>query len=398
MEVECDQIDANVERLVRPMLTDPSDFDLEGKAPGSVDCWAQKAIRNSTVLFLGDSGSLFYNPNGKTKYTVDEYLNGFVDGKWTAVKSRWDNLNAVSTCGADWTSWIKGLRSVLDRVTSEQSLEKDPDGVERVPSWFHVVCFDNPNSLEADSVEGEDKRLFNNKPKARTTYEGFFANAWLQQEINDLMELLGRFKSCVYVRTAPASRWNMPEEVDLITNDSWQRATRNKVTCIRAEWLWNSINKFSTPRSNQWHHAHEEPYHRFLHYHWDRKVFRVISFSKACTIHPGTLESICDIKAYDQLYEEIKREEILRNPPQQGGSSSSGINRDGNAPADAKVEAVVPDILPTSPTYSGSLKASPGAEGTQKKRWVDIASEQRRIATMMNFLNLKVLPTPGMRL
>ena len=116
------------------------------------------------------------------------------------------------------------------------------------------------------------------------------------------------------------------------------------------------------------------PEHRFLHYHWGRLVFRVISFSKACTIHPGTLESICDFKAYDQLYKEIKREEIQDNPPQQGGSSASGINRDGNAPIDAKVEDVVSDIIPTSPTYSESLGASHDAEGTQKKRWVGIAS------------------------
>ena len=59
----------------------------------------------------------------------------------------------------------------------------------------------------------------------------------------------------------------------------------------------------------------------------------------------------------------------------EGGSPASGLNRDGNAPIDAKVEEVVPDILPTSPTYSGSLGASHGAEGTQKPRWVDIASQ-----------------------
>ena len=199
------------------------------------------------------------------------------------------------------------------------------------------------------------------------------------------MELLGRFKSCVYVRTAPASRWNMPQEVDLITDDIWQRTTRNKVTCIRGEWLWNSIVKFATPKSNQWHHAHERPEHRFVHCHWDRMVFRVISFSKACTIHPGTLESICDIKAYDQLYKEIKQEEILDNPPQQGGSSSSGINRDGNDPIDAKDEDVVSDIIPTSPTYSESLGASHGAEGTQKKRWVDIASEKEEAEEDHNY-------------
>ena len=184
MEVECDQIDANVERFaLRPMLTDPSDFDKEDRAPGSADCWAQKAIRNSTILFLGDSGSLIYNPNGKTKYTVDQFLNGSVDGKATAVRSRWSHLTGVSTCGADWKNWIQGLRAVLAGI-SKHAFETDPDNVERVPSWFHVFCFDNLNSLGADSVAGEDKRLTNNKPKDRTTYEGFLFldNAWLQQD------------------------------------------------------------------------------------------------------------------------------------------------------------------------------------------------------------------------
>ena len=148
------------------------------------------------------------------------------------------------------------------------------------------------------------------------------------------MELLGRFKSCVYVRTAPASRWNMPEEVDLITQDIWQRAKRNKVTCIRGEWFWNSIVQSATEKSNQWHHAHKDSGDRYLHYHWDRMMFRVISFSKACIIHPGILGSICDIKAYDRLYEEIKRDEILDNPPQESSSSSSGLIRGGNAPID----------------------------------------------------------------
>ena len=67
-------------------------------------------------------------------------------------------------------------------------------------------------------------------------------------------------------------------------------------------------------------------------------LFRVISFSKACTIHPGTLGSICDHKAYEKLYEEIKREEVLDNPPQHGGSSSSRIH------IDTEVEDVAPDI------------------------------------------------------
>ena len=174
----------------------------------------------------------------------------------------------------------------------------------------------------------------------------------------------------MYVRTAPASRWNMPQEVDLITNEIWRRATKHKVTCIRGEWFWNSIVKFATPKSNQWHHAHARGEDRFLHYNWDRMLFRVISFSKACTIHPGTLESVRDLKAYEKLYKEIKREEILDNPPQQGGSSSS------KAPIDTKVEDVASDIMPASPTYSEFLGAFHGTEGTKKRRWTDLASEE----------------------
>ena len=109
--------------------------------------------------------------------------------------------------------------------------------------------------------------------------------------------------------------------------------------------------------------------------------FRVISFSKACTIHPGSLESICDLKAYEKNYKEIKREEILDNPPQQGGSSSS------KAPIDTKVEDVASDIMPASPTYSESLGASHGMEGTKKRRWTDLASE-KEVEDQPNFDDL----------
>ena len=145
------------------------------------------------------------------------------------------------------------------------------------------------------------------------------------------------------------------------------------MTCIRGEWFWNSFVKFATPKSAQWHHAHAKGNDRFLHYHWGRMLFRVISFSKACIIHPGTLGSICDHQAYERLYEEIKREEVLDNPPQQGGSSSS------RAPIDTKVEDVAPDIMPASPTYSESLGVSHGTEDTKKfvkRRWTDYASEK----------------------
>ena len=77
----------------------------------------------------------------------------------------------------------------------------DPDGVKWLPSWYHVVCFDNLNSLDADTPERETERLTQKKPKPRTTYEGFMNNTWLQYEINDfiswnLWESLNRV--CMY--------------------------------------------------------------------------------------------------------------------------------------------------------------------------------------------------------
>ena len=181
------------------------------------------------------------------------------------------------------------------------------------------------------------------------------------------------FKSAVYVRTAPASRWDLPAEVDKISEEIVKRATKYKVTSIRGEWFWNSIVRFATPKSSKWHHAHDKGNDRFLHYHWGRMLFRVISFSKACTIHPGTLGSICDIKAYERIFEEIKREENLDIPPQPGDSSSSGLH------IDTKVEDVAPDIVPASPSYSESLGASHGTESTRiiiERRWADAPSEQ----------------------
>ena len=117
-------------------------------------------------------------------------------------------------------------------------------------------------------------------------------------------------------------------------------------------------------------------------------LFRVISFSKACTIHPGPLESVCDLKTYEKLYKDIKRDEILDNPPREGGSSSSGPIRGGNAPIDTKVEEVAPDIMPTSPTYSESFGASHGMEDTKKTRWTDFASEKEEAEEDTNFDDL----------
>ena len=61
----------------------------------------------------------------------------------------------VTGCGAGWAHWIEGLPIVLNTAIKESNLELDPDGVKRLPPWYHVVCFDNLNSLDADTLEGE---------------------------------------------------------------------------------------------------------------------------------------------------------------------------------------------------------------------------------------------------
>ena len=279
------------------------------------------------------------------------------------VKSRWHNLTGVHGCGAGWADWIKGLQIVTNQAIDDMILEQDPDGVDRFPPYYHVVCFDNLNTLDANTPEEETKRLTANKPasrKLRTIFEGFMENGLPQNKLKELMSYLGKFKSAVYVRAAQASRWNLPKAVDDITDEIVKRATAFKVTSIRGELFWNSIVQFATPESSQWHHAHNTGNDRFLHHHWGRMLFRIISFSRACTIHPGALESICDTRAHESIYEEIKREEDLDRPPQPGDSSSSGLL------VDTKVEDVAPDILPTSPSYSESHGASHGTESIRK--------------------------------
>ena len=217
------------------------------------------------------------------------------------------------------------MKVVTDQAMKDMILEMDPDGVDRCPPYFHVVCSDNLNTLDANAPGEETKRLNANKPSSRkpsTTYEGFMDNDLQHNELDELMSYLGKFKSAVYVRTAPAARWNLPAEVDKITDEIVDRATKYKVTGIRGEWFWNSIVQSATAKSSGWHHAHKQGNDRFLHHHWDRVLLRIISFTKACTIHPGTLESICDKKAYDNIYKEIKREEDLDRPPQPSSSSA----------------------------------------------------------------------------
>ena len=64
-------------------------------------------------------------------------------------------------------------------------------------------------------------------------------------ELDELMSYLGLFKSTVYVRSAPAERWNMPEEFDLITDEIVRRATTHKVISIKGESWALHITKSS---------------------------------------------------------------------------------------------------------------------------------------------------------
>ena len=78
LEDKGNNIDANVEKFaLRPLLTDPT-------VPGTAECWPQRAIRNSTILFLGDSGTFIYKSiSNKHHDSVDEFLRGKKDGNWT---------------------------------------------------------------------------------------------------------------------------------------------------------------------------------------------------------------------------------------------------------------------------------------------------------------------------
>ena len=79
----------------------------------------------------------------KTHASVDEFLRGKEDGNWSSVKLRWHNLTGVHGCGVGWRHWIKGLEIVTEQAMKDMILEMDPDGVDRFPPYFHVVCFDN---------------------------------------------------------------------------------------------------------------------------------------------------------------------------------------------------------------------------------------------------------------
>ena len=103
-----------------------------------------------------------------------------------------------------------------------------------------MLFFDNLNTLDANTPGEEPKRLTAKKlssRKPRTTHEGFMDNHLLQRKLDELMSYLGKFRSAVsvYVRTAPAARWNLPAEVDTITDEIVDRATKYKVISIRGE-------------------------------------------------------------------------------------------------------------------------------------------------------------------
>ena len=53
------------------------------------------------------------------------------------------------------------------------------------------------------------------------------------------MSYLGLLKSAIYVRAAPAKRWNMPAEVDKIADAIVERATEHKVMSINGGWFWD---------------------------------------------------------------------------------------------------------------------------------------------------------------
>ena len=208
-EDEANRVNTDVGRFaLRHMFTDPS------------------AIRESMVLVLGDSGSSIYKSSSHP--TVDELFGGKRDGDWGAVKQRWPKLQGVRGCGAGWADWIEGMKKVLGQARENSILECDPDGVCRAPAYYHVICLDNLNTIDALTPE-EEKSVLNIKLAGRkplTTFEGSINNGILRHELNELMSYLGLIKSAIYVGTAPASRWDMPQEVDLIADEIVNRVKR----------------------------------------------------------------------------------------------------------------------------------------------------------------------------
>ena len=177
------------------------------------------------------------------------------------------------------------------------------------PPTFKVICIDNLNTINASTQKEEDERAERRKKKIpHTTLDGFKENGVLVNELETLMTYLSLFKSSIYVRTAPAERWMLTAEVDKIYEYIAERATQHKVITIPGEPFWQDIRPFAAAKSNNWHHC-QEGNSRFLHYHWDRFLFRIMCFSKTATLHPRILEAICDKHQYDEAYREIKSNE-----------------------------------------------------------------------------------------
>ena len=82
-----------------------------------------------------------------------------------------------------------------------------------------MICVDNLNSIKPDTAANQDEWALNNESnERRTTLERFQNDEFMPHLLDRLMDLLSQFKSAVYVRTARRDRWNLPSEVDRITD------------------------------------------------------------------------------------------------------------------------------------------------------------------------------------
>ena len=340
VEEKENRIDTNVERFgLRPILTCPDE------------------MRQTAVVILSDSGSFIYNANLTFHKSVDEFLKSD-----KAVAKPWPDLKGFHGCGAGWTTWTEGLKSIYKYYTEQGLLETAADKVKRVPACYQVICIDNLNSVGALIPKGEIERLECKKLASRkplTTLEGFLANERLVLELEHLLTYLSLFKSAVYVRTAPAKRWQMPEEVDRISIEINSRATLKQVVTIKGESFWDSVVHFAHPKSNYWHHG-QQGNDGALHYHWDRFIFRVVCFCRVGIIHPATLGSICDFVEYDKIYQEIRRNE-----------ASDGFLATAGAPLSATAEAL--DLIPASDEYDATNGRS---SATGKPLWSEDAPDE----------------------
>ena len=161
---------------------------------------------------------------------------------------------------------------VFEEMKANDMLEMCPDGVERVPAYYQVICMDNLNILKAGTAEGENQWVSNPK----TSIEGCMENAELKSKLDDPMVTLSLFKSVIYIRTAPAACWNTPAAVDEIADHVTNMAMLWDIISIRGGYIWKSIKHYATVVSG-WHNA--QKYETFaLQYHWDRFLFSYLFF------------------------------------------------------------------------------------------------------------------------